>query len=220
MTSTLTTTPTASHDHRVRGPFNSWILHRLEGHFHRRLGSLRAELLSRLHGDVLEVGAGNGVTLRYLPAAVRHVHAVEPNRHFHARLRRAAQDWAVDLTVHATVGEAIDLPDDSLDGAVVSWVLCTVDDPDAVLAEIRRVLRPGGQLVFLEHVRAPWGTPVHGVQRLVRRPWRWVFEGCHTDRDTTGAIHRAGFASVEVRNVHVATPFVPIRTQITGVAVA
>lgn len=220
MTASSALEPVVGHDHRLRGPFNSWILGLLEVHFHRGLGDVRAELLATLHGDVLEVGAGNGPTLRYLPGTVRRVHAVEPNRHFHRRLQRAAEQHDVDLVVHPTVGEAIDLPDDSVDAAVVSWVLCTVGDPDAVLAEIRRVLRPAGRLVFFEHVRAPSHTAVHRVQRAVRRPWKWLFEGCHTDRDIGAALDRAGFASVEFLDVAVPTPFVPIRTQIAGVAIA
>lgn len=212
--------PPATHDHPVRGPFNSWLLRVLEGHFHRGLGALRAELLGTLRGEVVEIGAGNGPTLRYLPAAVTRVHAVEPNPHFHRRLARTAADHGIDLVLHTTGGEAIDLPGSSVDAVVASWVLCTVADPAAVLAEAHRVLKPGGRLVFIEHVRAPEGSLVRGVQRLVKRPWRWVFEGCHTDRDTVATVQAAGFASVECRDVVLPTPFVPIRTQVAGVAVA
>lgn len=208
------------HRHRLRGPFNSWILGVLEGHFHRGLGEVRSELLGSLRGEVVEVGAGNGPTLRYLSPAVERLHAVEPNPNFHRRLRRAAAAQDVDLQLHATVGEAIDLPDDSVDAVVTSWVLCTVDDPAAVLAEARRILRPGGRFVFLEHVRAPDGSAVRLVQELVFRPWRWLFEGCHTNRDTAALVGAAGFRSVEVRDVRLRTPFVPIRTQIAGVATA
>jgi ubiquinone/menaquinone biosynthesis C-methylase UbiE len=146
--------------------------------------------------------------------------AVEPNRHFHRRLRRAADDHRIDLVLHPTEGEHIDVPDDSVDAAVASWVLCTVADPAAVLAEIRRVLRPGGRFVFIEHMHAPEGTAVRRVQDVVFRPWRWLFEGCHTTRATERIIRSAGFAAVGAYPVHVGTPFVPLRTQIAGVAVA
>jgi ubiquinone/menaquinone biosynthesis C-methylase UbiE len=209
-----------AHDNRVRGPFNSWILGVLEGHFHRRLGPTRQEVLSQVAGEVLEIGAGNGPTLRYLPASVARLHAVEPNRHFHDRLRRAATEHGFDLVLHDTPGETLDLPDASMDAAIVSWVLCTVAEPDRVLGEVRRVLRPGGRFVFIEHVHAPEGSAVRAVQHAVARPWRWLFEGCHTTRDTAAAIHRAGFRSVEIEPVRVATPFVPIRTQIAGIATA
>lgn len=209
-----------THDHPVRGPFNSWILRVLEGHFHRALGATRAELLGSLSGEVLEVGAGNGPTFRYLSPAVTRVHAVEPNPNFHRRLRHAAERSGIDLVLHARGGERLDLPDDSVDAAVTSWVLCTVEDPAAVLAEIRRVLRPGGRFVFLEHVAAPRGSAVRRVQDAVFRPWRFLFEGCHTNRDTAAAIRAAGFADVEHRDVRIATPFVPIRTQIAGSATA
>ena len=209
-----------AHDNRLRGPFNSWIFRVLEGHFHRRLGPTRQEVLSRVSGEVVEIGAGNGPTLRYLPASVARLHAVEPNRHFHTRLRRAAIEHGLDLVLHDTPGEGLDLPNASMDAAIVSWVLCTVADPDQVLAEVRRVLRPGGRFVFIEHVHAPEGSAVRAVQQAVARPWRWIFEGCHTTRDTAAVIRRAGFSAVEIEPVRVATPFVPIRTQIAGVATA
>lgn len=206
-----------SHRNPVRGPFNSWILAALEGHFHRTVGPARARVFGQLDGRVVDIGAGNGPTFRYLRPGVT-VHAVEPNPHFHRRLRGTASKHGIELVLHDTPGEGIDLPDGSADAVITSWVLCTVADPEAVLAEVRRVLKPGGRYAFVEHVAAPPGSGVRRVQDAVFAPWRWMFEGCHTNRDTEAAIRAAGFASVEVDEIRVRTPFVPIRPQLAGVA--
>jgi SAM-dependent methyltransferase len=213
---TPTTTPPATHP--VRGRFNSWFLDLLDGHFERRLGDVRHELLGRLDGEVAEIGAGNGPTFRHLRAGTV-VHAIEPNPYFHRRLVAEAQRRGIELVLHPVSAERIDLPDGSVDAVVSSLVLCTVSDPAAVLAEVRRILRPGGRFVFLEHVAARPGTAVRRVQEAVARPWGWVFEGCHTDRDTAQAVRDAGFASVDVRDICMATVVVPIRTQIAGTAI-
>jgi len=203
---------------RCADGFNSWFLNLLDGHFHRRLGDVRQELLGTLHGEVAEIGAGNGQSFRYLrPGTV--VHAIEPNPHFHRRLTAEADRRGVKLVLHPVGAEQVDLPDGSVDAVVSSLVLCTVDDPAAVVAEVRRILRPRGRFVLLEHVAARPGSAVGRVQEAVFRPWRWVFEGCHTNRDTVRTVRQAGFASVELRDIGMATPILPIRTQIAGTAI-
>src|SRR5690242_7973020 len=160
----------------------------MDGYIDRRLHEPR-QRLAELRGVVVDLGAGNGPILRYLKPGTT-VHAIEPSPYFHGRLLENAAAAEVELTIHQVPGEAIDLPDESVDAVVCTWVLCTVADPVAVLREVRRILRPGGQFVFIEHVAAPAGF-VRRVQRLVRRPWRWAFEGCHTDRHTAATIRAA-----------------------------
>jgi len=217
-TTTLPRTVAADHDHPVRGRLNSLALAILEPGNATKLGAVRRRTFGTLSGEVVDMGAGNGPILKYLSDEVDVVHAIEPNRHFHARLHREARLRHVELVVHATAGETLDLPDDSVDAVMTSWVLCTVADPDAVLAEVRRVLRPGGRFAFVEHVAAPPDSRVRRVQDLVHRPWKWFFEGCHTTRDTGAAIRAAGFARVESEAVSMDTAFVPMRTQIAGTA--
>jgi SAM-dependent methyltransferase len=98
-------------------------------------------------------------------------------------------------------------------------VLCTVADPSVVLAEIRRILRPGGRLLVVEHVAAPAGTATAAVQRLLSRPWRWLFEGCNLRRDTETAIRDAGFRDVRLEVVTMRGPAIPMRPQLIGSAV-
>ena len=185
-------------------------------------GTLRhhkATAFADLPPTVVELGAGVGANLRYLPADA-HLVAIEPNPHMHGRLRRAARSLGVDLEIRSVVAERIDLPDDSADAVISSLVLCSVRDPDAVLAEVRRILRPGGRYSFAEHVAARPGTPTRWAQRVLRRPWAWVFEGCSCERDLAGAIRSAGFASVDLVGYRIHSPFVPFNTHIAGTAIA
>jgi ubiquinone/menaquinone biosynthesis C-methylase UbiE len=171
-----------------------------------------------LPDTILEIGAGDGANFRYL-APGTHVIALEPNLHMHSHLRAAAARHRVTVDVRAGVAERIPLPDGSVDAIIASLVLCSVSDPARALAEIRRVLRPGGRFLCIEHVAAAEGTRLARVQRLVRRPWRWFFEGCETQRDTAELLRGSGFESVEVRPFTFRTAFVPIRPQIAAVAV-
>jgi SAM-dependent methyltransferase len=201
----------------VRGRLNSAFFALMGGYINQRLADHKRQIFARVGGVVAEIGAGNGPNLRYLPPETT-VHAIEPNPYFHRRLEHAAAVHGIDLTIHPVPGEAIDLDDASVDTVICTWVLCTVPDPAQVLREIHRILRPGGRFAFIEHVAAPSGTVRH-LQRLVRRPWHWTFEGCHTDRDTAAAIHTAGFTSVEISEFHFRSSFIPVRTQIAGIAV-
>ena len=146
---------------------------------------------------MVEIGAGTGLNAAYLPAGTRWI-AVEPNVHFHPRLRRAARRHGLDVEIVAGTAERLPLADGSADAVVSTLVLCSVARPAAALAEARRVLRPGGRLVVLEHVAAPEGTVLRRLQRALRRPWGWVADGCRPDQDTAAAIRAAGFASVEL----------------------
>jgi SAM-dependent methyltransferase len=205
--------------HPGRGRFNSVFFSVLGGYIDWHLRSHKAAAFAQLPPTVVELGAGVGANLRYL-ADDAHLIAVEPNPYMHARLRRAARAHAVDLEIRDVVGERIDLPDASVDAVISSLVLCTVGDPDAVLAEVRRILRPGGRFSFAEHVGAEPGTPTRWVQRVLRRPWAWVFEGCSCERDLAAVIRSAGFAGVDLESYRIHSPFVPFNTHIAGTAIA
>jgi SAM-dependent methyltransferase len=205
--------------HPVRGRFNSAFFSIMGGNINWHMRKRKARAFADLPPNVVEVGSGVGANLRYLPAGARLI-AIEPNPYMHARLRRAARRRGVELEIRSVVGERIDLPDASTEVAISSLVLCTVSDPAAVLAEIRRILLPGGRFSFAEHVAAKPRTPTRWSQRILRRPWSWVFEGCSCERDLTSLIASAGFTSVDITPYRIHSPFVPFNTHIAGTAIA
>ena len=190
---------------------------------HQRLYASRTRrLIDDLEGEggrppvVLEVGAGAGPNAAWLPAGTRWV-AIEPNVHFRPHLEDAAQRHGLDLEVVTGVAEALPLESGAADAVLSTLVLCSVEDVAQSLSEIRRVLRPGGRFVFVEHVAAPEGSALRRVQRAVRRPWGWIADGCRPDRETERAVLEAGFSHVEVERFRV--PLAVVAPHIAGVAV-
>lgn len=155
-------------------------------------GERRRALLAELAGTVVEIGPGTGVNLPYLPPTVTKWIGLEPNPYMAELLREAARDVRFDAEVRVALLHEAGLADGSVDAVVSTLVLCSVPDQDAVLREVHRVLRPGGQLVFLEHVGAPRGTRRRVAQRLVRPLWKYFADGCCPDRDTGKAISYGG----------------------------
>jgi SAM-dependent methyltransferase len=155
-------------------------------------------LLGALDGIVLVIGAGNGVNFALYPTGIRWL-GLEPDRRRRRRLARAAAGHGQPGTVLGAVAEQIPLADHSVAAVVSTIVLCSVRDQDRVLAEIRRVLRPGGAFVFLEHVAAPAGSWTRRAQRAWAPLSRRFDAGCDPSRETWVAIERAGFSSVDIR---------------------
>ena len=154
----------------------------------------RRRLLAGLSGRVVEVGAGSGANFVHYPDSVSEVLAVEPERHMRGRALEAARQARV--AVEVVNGDAERLPgaEGSFDAGVTSLVLCTVPDPVAALTELFRVIRPGGELRFYEHVvsHRRWEAR---IQRTADATfWPRVAGGCHLARDTASAIERAGFS--------------------------
>jgi SAM-dependent methyltransferase len=205
--------------HVGRGRFNAAFFHLMDGYIDWHLRKHKKEVYADLPDTVVEIGSGVGANFRYMRPGTRVI-AIEPNPHMHRPLRRAAQRREIELEIRDVVGERIDLPDSSTEAVISSLVLCTVADPGQVVSEVMRVLRPGGRYSYLEHVVADDGTLTRGVQRAVRRPWAWVFEGCSCERDLQTVIRSAGFTSVENRSYRIHSPFVPFNTHIAGTAIA
>ncbi|MEU3504792.1 class I SAM-dependent methyltransferase [Streptomyces hundungensis] len=163
----------------------------------------RRELLHGLSGRVIEIGAGNGLNFAHYPAAVSEVVALEPERTLRQLAVRAALKADVPVDVVPGAAEALPVKSEAFDAAVASLVLCSVRDLPRALGEIRRVLRPGGELRFFEHGRAE-GRALATVQRgLDRTVWPLLFGGCHTARDPLAAIESAGFEIVTHRRLRV-----------------
>jgi ubiquinone/menaquinone biosynthesis C-methylase UbiE len=178
-----------SHRHPLFARYYARVSRLMEG----SVGPYRQKLVDGASGRVIEVGAGNGLNFPHYPATVTEVIAVEPEPH----LRSIAEASAARTTVPIKVVDATadDLPADEAqcDVAVASLVLCSVPDQDRALAEIRRVLKPGGELRFFEHVRAATPGRRRVQQALDATIWPWLAGGCHCGRDTRAAIERAGF---------------------------
>jgi ubiquinone/menaquinone biosynthesis C-methylase UbiE len=155
----------------------------------------RDELLAGVAGRVIELGAGNGLNFAHYPSTVSEVVAVEPEPYLRARAQEAAAGAAVPVRVVAGVADALPGEDASFDAAVASLVLCSVPDQASALAELRRVIRPAGELRFYEHVVAEGGWTA-GLQRRLDgwNIWPRLLGGCHTARDTVASIREAGFA--------------------------
>lgn len=218
----MTTAPTGSSTgtaNPVRGPLNAGFFRLVDGYVHRVLGERKTALFADLPGEVVEIGPGTGANMRYYPAGTRVV-AIEPNPHMHPGLRRSAARHGVELDVRTAGAEATGLRDGSVDAVVSTLVLCTVPDQDAALAEVRRILRPGGRLLFLEHVAAAPGTALSGLQRVLRRGWTWAFEGCDLRRHTAERLEAAGFTAVVAERYRMRSVFWPVNEQVAGVATA
>lgn len=208
-------------DHGAISKFNAWFF---------RVFDRYINIISRRHKDaafgdltevreVVELGAGVGANFDRL-APGTHVIAVEPSLRMHDQLRVRAEHAGIDLTVFPGGAESLPLPDASVDEVITSLVLCTVADRERVLAEVRRVLRPGGRFRFVEHVSAPRWSPRRWLQEAIRRPWGWLYEGCDPAPDTIERLRSAGFSDLTLqRRRFRLSAFFPVNTAVWGVAV-
>lgn len=154
------------------------------------LREMRRELLARAQGKTIDLGAGTGANLELYPNGVTELVLAEPGPHMAKRLRQHVEVSSRDAEVVEAPAESLPFADHSFDTAVFTLVLCTVPDPRAALAEVARVLRPGGRLLFLEHVRSEEPSSARWQDRF-ERPWRFLADGCHCNRDTVAAIEES-----------------------------
>ena len=163
-------------------------------------GPRRRELLADLEGAVVEIGAGTGANVEHYPPAVSRLVLTEPDKHMRAKLEEKLDASGRAAEVVGAGAQSLPFEDGTFDAAVVTLVLCTVPDPAAGVREIRRVLRPGGRLLFVEHVRSEHARTAR-VQDLIRPLWNVVGRGCHPNRDTLATIRGAGFELDDVERV-------------------
>jgi ubiquinone/menaquinone biosynthesis C-methylase UbiE len=203
----------------VRHPLFARFFDRLSRLMEKEAGERRDELLEGLSGRVLEIGAGNGLNFRHYPATVEEVVALEPEAYLRAKAEQAALDAPVRVSVRDGVAEPLPFEDDSFDAAIASLVLCTVPDQGRTLSEMKRVLRPGGELRFLEHVRSDRPRKARlqewlddaGVQPRIAG-------GCHCARDTVRAIEAAGFRIERVRSFALGASWLYTNPHVIGAA--
>ena len=160
------------------------------------LRDVRRRLVGEARGRVLEVGAGTGANLPFYAQAERVV-AVEPDPHMVRRARGKARGAAVPVDLVRASGEDLPFADAAFDTVVATWVLCTIPNPERAAAEMRRVLRPGGTLLFAEHTRAA-GRRAASLQHTLNPAWARLAGGCHLDRDARGILEAARFRDLEV----------------------
>jgi ubiquinone/menaquinone biosynthesis C-methylase UbiE len=200
---------------RVRPALYDFFGGRMEKHFadHRR------KALAHARGRVLEIGGGTGFNLQHYPTAIEELVVTEPAPGMLERARRRAATTELPVTVLQASAESLPFEDSSFDTVVSNLVLCSVEDLDRALAEIHRVLRPGGQLLFVEHVRSDDPRRAKWQDRL-ERPWMVLADGCHPNRATLDRIEAAPFelADVERSELEKSPPIV--RPLVAGRAIA
>jgi SAM-dependent methyltransferase len=166
----------------------------------RGMSDLRREVVGRASGGVLELGAGTGLNLRHYRADLDELVLTEPEPGMAKRLeRRRARVAPANSRVLSTPAEQLPFAAGTFDAVVATLVFCTVANPAAALLEARRVLRDGGKLLFIEHVRAPEGSKLERLQGRLHKPWRAFASGCRCDQDTMSLIEHAGFVRADDR---------------------
>jgi ubiquinone/menaquinone biosynthesis C-methylase UbiE len=182
------------------------------------LRQMRTELLAGAGGRVIEIGAGTGINIDLYPETVEELVLVEPDPHMARRLRERLARSGRPATILEAPAERLGFGDASFDCAVSTLVLCTVPDPRAAVTELSRVLKPGGRLLFLEHVRAEDPGMARWQDRF-ELPWRFLADGCHCNRDTVATLSGSGFELETVERGR--TPKAPpiVRPLVRGSAV-
>jgi ubiquinone/menaquinone biosynthesis C-methylase UbiE len=170
----------------------------------REMRSLRQAWIPHARGEVLEVGIGSGLNLEFYTQQVRHVYAVDPS----VELQRIARKRAGWINVEFLLQSAenpLPLPGGSIDTVVLTWSLCSILDPRKALQEMKRALRPDGQLIFVEHGRAP-DAGVAAWQDRLTPIWKRIGGGCHLNRKTDEIIKEAGFHIAELTTSYIPGP--------------
>ncbi|MCL4850129.1 MAG: methyltransferase domain-containing protein [Bryobacteraceae bacterium] len=182
----------------------------------RYLATHKSRLFSGLSGTVLEIGPGAGANLRHLSGKNIRWIGVEPNRYMRQYLEKESSRWGITIHVCSGAAEELPLETAAVDFVISTLVLCSVADQTAALREILRVLKPGGQFLFIEHVAAEPGSALRYVQRAVTPVWRRMGDGCNPDRQTRAALENAGFECLEIEEFSAPLPIV--RPHIAGCA--
>ena len=181
------------------------------------LKSWRRELLKHVYGEVLEVGAGTGANIDHYPDQVTRLVLTEPDKHMHRILERNVSNRGLEkIQVSDDTAEQIRAEDESFDCVVVFFVFCCVSNLRTALEEIKRVLKPGGYFVFLEHVAAAEGTSTRRWQNRLNPIWRII--GDHLNRETEEAIITAGFKMREITRESIRKALPIYRPSIRGIA--
>jgi len=179
----------------------------------------RHELLRQVNGEVLEIGAGTGASIKHYSDKVTRLVLTEPDKHMRRLLKEKAGNHDLEnIVVSDVAAEHIEAADDSFDFVVTTLVCCSVTDLQVCLREIRRVLRPGGGLVFLEHVAAADGTSRRKWQNRITPVWKTFMGNCHLNRETEQAIVAEGFEIIQIERESMRKALPVVRPTIRGIA--
>lgn len=187
--------------------FNAWLLHRGSNRYNERVDNRKRELFSGLSGKILEIGPGTGANLEYYPDEVSLM-GLEPNPHMQKYLKEKTRETGKPIEIITGTAEDIPMDDEQVDAVVSTLVLCSVDSQENSLSEIKRILKPGGKFLFIEHVAAQDDSFSRRLQKFVQPLWKRMADGCHPDRETWKSIERASFQSVEIEHFRLSLPVV------------
>lgn len=170
------------------------------------MARLRADWVPHAHGDVLEIGIGSGLNLPFYSSQVRRLYGVEPSVELQrmARIRAASAPTKVEF-LSQSAEKSLPLSDESIDTVVITWTLCSIADPPSALRQMKRVLKPNGLLIFVEHGRAP-DPKVSTWQDRITPVWKRIGGGCHLNRKIDGLLMEAGFKIEELETKYLPGP--------------
>ena len=202
---------------KIRSRIEATLLDATAARGHKRFGQRIQDTIGALTGTIVELGPGTGPNLRYYNPAARVI-AVEPNPVMRDKLAANARQIGLDVDIRSVRGERIDVADATADAVICTLVLCGVDDPVQVIDEAYRILKPGGFFFFIEHVVAPEDSTTRKVQRAVKVPHRWMFNGCEVDRNTAKLLRESAFESVDIEEIDCGPTDFYARHRIIGTA--
>jgi ubiquinone/menaquinone biosynthesis C-methylase UbiE len=181
----------------LRKRFFAWMLKNSDAYSHKLYGSYKRDLLKDINGTVVEIGPGTGVNFQYFPKGITWI-GIEPNEAFFEELETQAEQREISFQVLKGDALKIPLPDNSADAVLSTLVLCSVSRPGDVLRELRRILKPGGKLIFIEHVAAPKHTNLRRAQNILNPVNRLLADGCNCNRETWNSLQQAGFSQLQL----------------------
>jgi len=196
----------------------AFLFLRINAKYERLMAARKRPLLIGLRGRVLEIGPGAGVNLKHYDPSVQWI-GIEPNPYMRAYLEKEAGRCGLQVDLRTGNAEQLDMADQSIDAVVCTLVLCSVQDVGRVLKEIRRVLKPEGHFVFIEHVAAPRGTWLRRLQDWFRQLLVHFAVGCHPNRETWTIIEEAGFSKMALHHFRAPTLLPILSPHFAGVAI-
>ena len=184
---------------------HAWLLAKNSSKHDNIIRQKKLELFNNINGTVLEIGPGTGINIHYFPDSINYI-GIEPNRAMLTYLQKEIKQKGFSkYQIINSDAENLTIPDNSIDFVVSTYVLCSVKNINNVISEIKRILKPNGVFLFIEHIIAEKNTDLRKRQHLLKKLWDMIGNGCDLERDTLSFIKQVGFNKVEVINLNVST---------------